>query len=79
MAPGTRGSTGTHTGSRLARKWAKTGEDVLTVLLALLVVVLAVAPFLLAFWLMARTRRRTGFDDEIARLVDDTRWPGPSR
>jgi Flp pilus assembly protein TadB len=52
---------------------------VLTVLLALLVVVLAVAPFLLAWWLTVRTRRRTGFDDELARLVDDTRWPGPSR
>ena len=51
----------------------------LTVLLALLVVLVTVAPFLVASWLMARTRRRTGFDDEIARLVDDTRWPGSSR
>lgn len=51
----------------------------LTVVLALIVVLLAVAPFLLAAWLMARTRRRTGLDDEIARLVDGTRWPGPSR
>jgi hypothetical protein len=52
---------------------------VLTVLLALLVVVLTVTPFLLASWLISRTRRRTGFDDEVARLFDDTRWPGSSR
>lgn len=51
----------------------------LAVLVALLVVVLTVAPFLAAAELAARTRRRTGFDDEIARLVDDTRWPGSSR
>lgn len=49
------------------------------VVLALCVVLLTVAPFLGAAALMVRTRRRAGFDDEIARLVDDTRWPGPSR
>lgn len=51
----------------------------LAVLLALLVVVLTVTPFLAAALIAGRTRRRTGLDDEIARLVDDTRWPGPSR
>ena len=51
----------------------------LAVLLAMLVVVLTAAPFLSAAWLAARAKRRTTLDDEIARLVDDTRWPGSSR
>ena len=46
----------------------------LTIVLALLVVLLTAAPFLVVGLLWARARRQAGLDDEIARLV--TRGPG---
>lgn len=51
----------------------------LSILLALLVVLITAAPFLVAAGLYARARRLAGLDDEIARLVERSRPPGPSR
>jgi len=48
----------------------------LSVLLALLVVLLAAGPFLLAAVLIARARRLRGLDDELAELVGRSHGTG---